>query len=127
MSISRLIWRLMPIIVLVWATRTGTVEWGKYFKETKGVVQGVATQMELNAIAAMVQLNIQTDGNPPTSRNFSSWLRRNMKSKGKSGDKDHFGKPYRLRETKGGLVLISAGTDGRYGTKDDLEKRINIR
>lgn len=127
MTLSRLIWRLMPIAVLVWATRTGTIEWGKHFKKTKGVVQSVATQMEMQAIAALITIEVRSDEKVPTGSKFSPWLKRNMKAKGKEGHLDHFGKPYRLAQSKRGYVLTSSGPDGRYGSKDDFEKVIKVK
>ena len=127
MTLSRLIWRLMPIAVLVWATRTGTVEWGKHFKETKGVVQSVATQMEMQAIGALIRIEIQSNEKVPTGSRFSSWLKASMKAKGKEGHLDHFGKPYRLNKTRNGYVLKSAGPDRRFGSRDDFEKLISNR
>lgn len=107
--------------------RTGTIEWRTYFRQTKGVVQVVATEMEMAAIAAMLKMEAHGDGHVPTEGNFSQWLKRSMKSRGKEGHLDHFGRPYQLERRQGALILSSAGIDKRYGTRDDLKKTIRIR
>jgi hypothetical protein len=126
-KLSRLFWRVTPIFILLWATRTGTIEWRTYFRQTKGVVQVVATEMEMAAIAAMLKIDSHGEGRLPTEANFSKWLKRSMKSKGKEGHLDHFGRPYLLEHRQGDLILSSAGIDKRYGTRDDIERTIRIR
>ena len=128
MNLSKFFWRALPIVAIIWATRTGAIEWHEHYRKMKGVMKGVVTQMEMGSIARGLVTEYRGGGDLPRGRNFSRWLQQTMDSKVKPAEEDHFGNPYRLRTFSGGFSVESAGYDGRFGTEDDIVQRVkNLR
>lgn len=127
MKLGKLVIRLLPFVVVVWALRTSAVQSSRAFQRITATVTTVVCQMEMRGIARALDAECRATSGEPGISDFGDWLRHTMKPGSKPVDCDNWGEPYELEQGDGILVVISSGPDHELDTPDDIRVRIPCR
>lgn len=90
-----------------------------------------AVQAEMSGIAKVIKLS-SIEGEIPESdpEKFAQYLRTYMGAQSdkvnRDFSKDMWQTPYKLEITEGGAVIISAGPDKSFGSKDDIKATVKL-
>ena len=88
------------------------------------VANVTATQVEVSSIVKVIELDSLEGGLPDASPEaFAAYLRKSLSRKASSQrdlSQDAWGTPYRLKTGAQGFLVVSAGPDQMFGTKDDI-------
>lgn len=84
----------------------------------------VATSGDMKTISGMLDYYYLKKGRYPSEKKFLDWLNKNFKENNlKNNGDDHWNNPliYKTENKNKTYRLISTGSDGIAGTKDDME------
>ena len=96
----------------------------KFYNETVATAAQLATAADLRSIGLMLDAQYLRRGRYPRTRNFEVWMARNFKENAvKETTVDHWGTAldYRAAQDQKAYVLVSAGPDRLFNTRDDLK------
>ena len=96
----------------------------RFYNQTVATAAWLATAADLRSIGTMLDAERLRRGRYPGTDRFGEWMARNFKENNlKSLTADHWGTALAYRAVDGGkgFVLVSAGPDRIFETRDDLE------
>ena len=110
--------RLIPISAALAGTYYGMARFDPIMDQVKFAL----VRSEVSSIARLISFELEAKDRP-TVANFPAYVRENMYSTDKHRDLalDLWGRPYRLYQVNGAPTVGSAGPDGNFGTRDDIE------
>ncbi len=119
--IGKLIFRALPILMLVWGMKSSADQWSKYFSSFKGAYGSMMAEMQMNSMSRMMSEMCRMGQSIPSERSFEAWMRKNMVKRG-GGDplNDPFGGVFYMVESQGTLYLGTNGPDTEPNTDDDI-------
>lgn len=122
MTLGRLFWRGLPIVLIVWAIRSGAIDYEKYVKLLTGASKTPA-EIQLEAVAEVLVERYKIDRTVPEGYHLGFFLTQNEAARriADRPDIDPYGNPLRIARIQDGFTLYSDGPDGQADTEDDVE------
>ena len=96
----------------------------RFYNETVATAAQLATAGDLRSIGNMLDAHYLRRGRYPRTERFEDWMARSFKENDiKAITADHWGTAlaYRAVDGQKGFVLVSAGQDRIFDTRDDLK------
>lgn len=123
--LSRVFWRLGPILLIVWAVRSGVIDYKKYVRMIKGETK-TPVELQLDAVSNLLVDHYRQERRIPDGYQLSFWLTQQQAARAIAPrpDIDPFGNSLRLEKFPDGFVLVSDGPDRKARTPDDVTKRV---
>ena len=123
--LSRLAWRLGPVLLLVWAARSGVIDYEKYVKLLKGETKS-PVEIQLQGVSDLLVEEYKRTRMVPDGYRLTFWLTQHPKARSIAPrpDLDPFGNSLRLARIPDGFILSSDGPDRKPKTPDDVAKRV---
>lgn len=120
-----MLWRVGPILLMVWAVRSGLIDYEKYIRIIKGETRTPA-EIQLVKVSDLLVSAYQRDRRLPEPYRLAYWLSDNPHAKavGPAPHLDPFGSPLRLAKIPDGFVLTSDGPDKKPNTPDDVTRKV---
>ena len=121
MNLSRLFWRGMPVVLIVWAIRSGVVDYEKYVKLFTGETK-TPVEVQLEAVANVLVERYKIDRTVPEGYQLGFFLTQSSAAKkiAERPDVDPFGNSLRIVRINDGFTLYSDGPDQEADTEDDV-------
>lgn len=120
----RLLWRLLPVLVLIYAFRDGAESSRRLFKTLREVTHIASVYVELYGVGQVLYLDAVNG--EPLPDDFQAYMRKHLESPTKETGLDPWGQPYQVVERDNALVLFSCGPDQACDTEDDVRYRIDV-
>jgi len=122
--LARMFWRVGPILLIVWAVRSGLIDYKKYIRIIKG--EKTPVEMQIATVSDILIAGYQRDRNLPEAYRLPYWLTQRPEAKdlGRTPHLDPFGSPLRLTKIPDGFVLSSDGPDKKPNTSDDVSRKV---
>ena len=120
---GKLLWRLTPILVIVFSLRNGATQARKTWADLKNYANSAVCRLHMSKISSAVLDHYRSKQALPDNYEFPAWIRDRLSARGRDVSKDPFGNTYDLQALDDGFSLRSAGPDGELGTDDDIEQR----
>jgi hypothetical protein len=114
----RFIWRLLPLLVILYGLRHGTAQARKAFKAAQDVVLVTISGSDLNSAKSVIELQF-IDGTPPPD-DIVKFMRKNVRSRRHDVGVDPWGTEYKSSYDGRNLTIYSCGPDTVCGNSDDL-------
>jgi hypothetical protein len=123
--LTRIAWRVGPVLLLVWAFRSGVIDVRKYVSLVKGDSKS-AVEVQLDSVSRLLISEYKRTRTLPDGYRLALWLsqHKDAATLGPRPDADPFGNPLRLTRIMDGFVLTSDGPDRKANTPDDVTKRV---
>jgi hypothetical protein len=124
--LARIAWRVGPVLLIIWAVRSGAIDYKKYVRLIKGETKS-AVEMQLDDVSRLLVSEYKRTRTLPDGFRFASWLsqHKDAPTVGPRPDADPFGNSLRLTRVMDGFVVTSDGPDRKPNTADDVTKRVD--
>lgn len=122
--LARMLWRVGPILLIVWAVRSGLIDYKKYIRMIKG--EQTPAQIQVQKISDLLIANYQRERNLPEPHRLPYWLTQSPEGRAIAPKPhlDPFGSPLRLTKIRDGFILSSDGPDKLPNTPDDVTRKV---
>ncbi|GEM_PF-2362237 len=129
--IARILWKIVPLIILVWAFYANTNKFMTLYKSLKKSVNIQMTEAEIKIMGKAVVAEYQYSSKLPEQDTFIQWLKSHTKPK-KNRKKqigvDYFGQKYIFsRGFNDQFTIISKGPDKKINTRDDIKVKFSTK
>lgn len=123
--LSRVAWRLGPVLLIVWAVRSGVIDFKKYLALASGGTKSPA-EVQLDKVSDLLVQEYKRTRMLPEGYRLAFWLTQHPDAKSFAArpDVDPFGNSLRLTRIPDGFILSSDGPDKKPKTPDDMAKRV---
>ena len=122
---SRLFWRLGPILLIVWAVRSGVIDYQTYIRIIKGETK-TPVELQLDKVSELLIDNYRNESRIPDEYQLAFWLTQHPRARevAPRPNLDPFGNSIRMKKIPDGFVLTSDGPDRKASTPDDVTKKV---
>ena len=117
-AVFRLLWRLLPLCLVVWAMRGGVTEYVKYGVMAKEASRYTVTYFNMSNYVTALEHHTQEYGSLP--QDLAGFLRRRFESKKHDPSLDAWDTPYQIMDGEPQFALLSCGPDHACETSDDV-------
>ncbi|MDQ7824956.1 MAG: hypothetical protein RDV48_19305 [Candidatus Eremiobacteraeota bacterium] len=128
---GRILWKIVPLIILVWACYANTSRFMKLYNSMKKAVYVQMTETEIQLIGRNILTEYQYTGKLPKSDNFIPWLKKRFtpkKRRKRPIGVDYFGQKYLfVNNFNEEFIIISKGPDKKLRTRDDIKGEFSIK
>ncbi len=115
---TRFLWRLLPIVLILYTMRGAADQYGRYLKMAKQASYYTMTYMALAQYVPALQTYYKEQNRLP--EDLGGFFRAHFSSKGQDAALDPWETPYALTEDRDQFTLTSCGSDRTCPTDDDL-------
>ena len=119
--VNLLVWRIAPLVVLVWLLRSSAVQYGKVFRKVAHASRYTMTYVNMLQYVPALEAHVAAQGELP--RDVTDFLQGSFTSRGNQPGMDAWGTPFELDEDASSFTLRSCGPDRRCGTDDDVAQQ----
>lgn len=125
-GLARLFWRGLPVVLIVWAVRSGAIDYRKYVKLLTGETK-TPVEVQLEGVANVLVDRYKIDRTIPEGYQLGFFLSQNAAAKriAEQPDVDPFGNSLRIARFADGFTLYSDGPDRQADTEDDVEYSVD--
>lgn len=123
--LSRLAWRLGPVLLIVWGVRSGFIDYKKYVRIITGDTK-TPVELQLDGVSQLLIEEYARTHILPEGYKLAFWLtqHKDRQKIGPRPDADPFGNTLRITRVNDGFILTSDGPDRKPNTADDVTKRV---
>ncbi|MHC9542584.1 MAG: hypothetical protein AB9903_24000 [Vulcanimicrobiota bacterium] len=128
---ARLLWKIIPLIILVWASYANTNRLMTLYNSMKKAVMIQMTETEIRIIGKAVSSEYLYSNRLPDPDNFTQWMKNRVNPRKKRKRPvyvDCFGKNYIFSKGfNNEFTIISRGPDKKINTRDDIKVKFSTK
>ena len=117
--LSRLVWRGVPLAAIVWAVRSGAIDYKGYLNMADSLIDVTQTEQRMGALSSMLVQTWAYEPRFPLPGELPGYAQQHVRGY-PHPENDSWGREMHLEILAGGFRLRSAGADGLYLTADDV-------
>lgn len=117
-AVLRLLFKLAPLLVLLYAFRSGTASAVALVADMKNWIGAGLAHLEMSRIGSALESEYGFSGRFPGD--FPAFLRETLERPGSDPALDRWGTPLELLVEGGHYEIVSWGPDATLGTADDI-------
>ena len=124
-ALVALLWRLLPIAIVVYGVRDGAETGREVIKSATDVVRQMQAFISLRGAASSMKLAV-TAGDFEAPDDFTEYMRNNLTVKGGDAGLDPWGQEFELLEEDDHIILFSCGPDTECENEDDIRVIVTL-